>query len=324
MTWSRNKLNGQSKTLPVYILNQKKYKIIYLLVWLVIVWQGALLWMLLQLPSDHEISHPVRVSVARKEEESIWEGMKILCFMTTHLSQQHINALKNCWSKALNDVPMLRNSNLLIYSSCEHEGCTETILGKDSDLMKNVLSEFRSVRIEVPSRGDILEQVEIGAPMYGMKPDEWKKMLGAELAVKHGFAKGWFNDYDWVYRVNPDVIIRDDKFFEDAFRNDTVDGVFVECAPLWIHTDFFAFRPHAMSPDSFQFNREYKCAERQAFQEFHHILDTGRFQWLKGARPERLGYCRVAGAQSPVIHNHEFVDVECPNIQGHDEYYANY
>ena len=73
------------------------------------------------------------------------------------------------------------------------------------------------------------------------------KQLGAMVALSSNAAT--FHQYDWVVRVNPDVIVRNDQFLVDAFNDVGIDGAFVNCAtrgPVRFHTDFFAFRPRAV------------------------------------------------------------------------------
>jgi hypothetical protein len=87
------------------------------------------------------------------------------------------------------------------------------------------------------------------------------------IADGSGGDGGWFYDYDWIIRVNPDVLIRDSTFLRHVMmynnddssssnrsnRNDNkdrVDAILVDCnsttrngGPRRIHTDFFAIRP---------------------------------------------------------------------------------
>merc|ERR1712151_1377186 len=72
------------------------------------------------------------------------------------------------------------------------------------------------------------------------------------LASKHG----WFDEYDWVFRMNPDVIIQDDAWILDTITNDhDASLIYIECQPQLaprfhnvrkIHTDFFALKPSSI------------------------------------------------------------------------------
>ena len=79
-------------------------------------------------------------------------------------------------------------------------------------------------------------------------------MLPLQMAER----EGWFDGYDWVIRLNPDVIIRSDAHLLPLFARSNVDAVFVSCptrmAPalrLRVHTDFAAWRPKKIQKGAF-------------------------------------------------------------------------
>ena len=85
--------------------------------------------------------------------------------------------------------------------------------------------------------------------------------VGAILALVEGYKHGWFEDYDWVIRVNPDVLIRNDTFILASMAVDSVHGIFVDChdklcptgrgcSSRHVHTEIFAIRPRAISLDA--------------------------------------------------------------------------
>jgi hypothetical protein len=52
---------------------------------------------------------------------------------------------------------------------------------------------------------------------------------GAVVAMNEGFARGYFNAYDWVIRVNADALIRDDSWLLITFEHKEIHGVFADC-----------------------------------------------------------------------------------------------
>jgi hypothetical protein len=62
-----------------------------------------------------------------------------------------------------------------------------------------------------------------------------------------GVEEKWFDEYDWVIRLNPDVLILDDKWLLEIMRNSSIDGIFQDCTVCLLHTDFFAVRPRAVN-----------------------------------------------------------------------------
>jgi hypothetical protein len=71
-------------------------------------------------------------------------------------------------------------------------------------------------------------------------------------------------------------------------------------------TDFLAFRPNRVPADAFEnaYTRE-KNAENQATLVFAPMVQHGNDSWLLGAGPHG-GFCRVGGAASPVLHDHDY------------------
>lgn len=111
-----------------------------------------------------------------------------------------------------------------------------------------------------------------------------RRQQGAIQAMVRPFEKGWFTDYDWVLRVNPDVLIRDDTWLHEQIyaeeddngpddvsmptkRAPRVVGLVHNCFGVknsidsssnssdhdWykFNTDFTAFRPQALNATCF-------------------------------------------------------------------------
>lgn len=145
---------------------------------------------------------------------------------------------------------------------------------------------------------------------------------GAILALVEGFKNGWFKDYDWVVRLNPDVLIKNDTFILASMADKNVSGIFVDCLDTpcpagrgcpgrQIHTDFFAIRPKAVSLDAVLAVNE-TIAERMATKAFSGIVKNKADAWLPGTDPNK-GNCRVKGATSPVVHDHNLLGT-CPPV----------
>merc|ERR1719291_1625028 len=101
-------------------------------------------------------------------------------------------------------------------------------------------------------------------------------MLAMEMATQ----SRWFDGYDWVIRVNPDVLIVQDDYLIKNMLDSKVDGIFADCLDRantcdhtckgsLINTDFFAVRSSAMP----EFHRKtFNNAERQATATFQSIV----------------------------------------------------
>jgi hypothetical protein len=195
-------------------------------------------------------------------------GLRVAIQMTTHLSKIHRGFLTRCWPAATRRLTLLRHSDLIVFTSLNSSHLDEW-LGP---------LEFanKTVRHYVADERD---------PYHG----------GAKLGLVDPLEKGYLDAYDWVIRLNPDVLIRNETWLLTALQDPNIDGVFVWCSipsstfsnssvmafqrprsaaldsnqavpqhdqetngkMRLIHTDFMAFRPRAVTLDSRDSARQY-------------------------------------------------------------------
>mmetsp|Transcript_6499 Transcript_6499/g.15417 ORF Transcript_6499/g.15417 Transcript_6499/m.15417 type:complete len:288 (+) Transcript_6499:37-900(+) len=234
-------------------------------------------------------SVPVEGAVTRQEQDdqcalqlSATAPPRVAIFMTTRWSTVHQQFMP-CWETAGQQLSLIRDSDLILYTDAN-------ISGTDLERL-----HFRNIFIK-----------------HYQTPG---KEAGATQAVIDGFgSKGhqekWFDGYDWVRRVNPDVLIMNDAWLLEMMANPSVDAILADCFGL-IHTDFFAVRPHVIdaklaegcSPSSPKYGKvnaevHFTCITSP-------IISSGRYVWVKGVQHWK-GACRVKGAESPVLHQHAF------------------
>eukprot|EP00585_Thalassiosira_rotula_P011094 CAMPEP_0196154208 /NCGR_PEP_ID=MMETSP0910-20130528/38464_1 /TAXON_ID=49265 /ORGANISM="Thalassiosira rotula, Strain GSO102" /LENGTH=145 /DNA_ID=CAMNT_0041418171 /DNA_START=10 /DNA_END=447 /DNA_ORIENTATION=+ len=138
-------------------------------------------------------------------------------------------------------------------------------------------------------------------------------------------AEGWWEGYDWIVRVNPDVIIRDDSQLWDIMNHDeNATGILVNCiqsvAHPVVHTDFFAIQPRVLLRENLI---SRGSAEKNAEKVFTNaikksIVGEGNHRWLDAARPKRM-VCRAGFERdmrtTPVLHyHHKDVSKETDNF----------
>jgi len=124
---------------------------------------------------------------------------------------------------------------------------------------------------------------------------------------KRGLNEGWFLGYDWIVRINPDVIINNDTFLISNMHDSRVHGIFTDCfircknkvSCGLVHTDFIAFRPRYAGP---VFEGTFSTAERYATSQFMPVIQSGHAVWLPYTTQQ--GICRVTGKMSFVVHAH--------------------
>jgi hypothetical protein len=142
---------------------------------------------------------------------------------------------------------------------------------------------------------------------------------GAIQAMIDSFVDNWFDGYDWVIRLNPDVLIRKDTWLIQTMLNISMNGIFHDCfnrksynnATTDYHTDFYAFRPSAVDLNILLRSKD-KDAEPHMSNGFRNIFDSGHFAFVKGALNSKPGTCRIEGVDSPVVHSHTLWR-QCPN-----------
>ena len=215
-----------------------------------------------------------------------WSEVKLLIYMTTHLPDAHV-AFLPCWKDAIERLDIFKYADLMLFTSAD----------PTNEQLK--LLPFRNIEIK-----------RYRNPGY---------QSGAVQAMVEPFLDNvtWFDDYDWVMRVNPDVLIRDDQWLMQTMLNTTVDMIVHECVSTnkyktnaLIHTDFFAFRPSAVDRERLlNANRDH--AETHFTTSFRHLYDSGRFAYVEGGKNAIEGHCRIEGVGSPVLHVHELSNY-CP------------
>jgi hypothetical protein len=161
-----------------------------------------------------------------------------------------------------------------------------------------------------------------------------RKQLGARRAMVDLFLNKWFEGYDWVIRLNPDVLIRNDTWLVNTLLRPDIDAILLRYGPKKFHSDFCAFRPQAVI-DGWQKNLQRKLeqngasvadefmnkfrslrrssltAEEQMDIIFRPLVDASRVAGIPHAR-RRGPFARLMGSKSPVLHVHEILRF-CPN-----------
>jgi hypothetical protein len=165
---------------------------------------------------------------------------RILLYITTVFSKTHNDYFScYCWPQLMAKSKLLNRAEVIIFSSYM------TLL--DTSITETAQQLFASnphfeIKYSKPKDLEELQQES---------EDQNQFQMGANLAVKLGVSNGWFASYDWVIRINPDVLIRDSSWICDTMHRASIDGIFVPCNEKQIHIDFFAVRkPNAtVGPD---------------------------------------------------------------------------
>lgn len=221
------------------------------------------------------------------------DNMRVLVYITTHLPELHVAFLRKCWPGLIANSVLLQHADMLLFTAGE----------PPLDMLQDGFGG-KKVRVERYNNTGYQE--------------------GAMLAMETATVQRWFDGYDWVVRVNPDVLILDDEWLIETMLDDGVDGIFANCQDYLVcqknclnslvNSDFFAVRPMHLGPRSFsELPGPYQTAEDQATAAFREIVKEGRDRWIAGTNMQNT--CRIRGPGVPVLHAHSVVS-QCPLAKG--------
>lgn len=233
---------------------------------------------------------------------------RILLFITTHVSEQHMQFMERCWPYIIQNTKLVAMSDIFIFS-------TNTEDLRANEYMLSMLREMF-----VPVDHDYYLTYKKHRNITLVARDNPGYQRGANLAMKEAAMNDWFNGYEWVVRINPDVLIYNDTWILDIMTQDqNASAIFVNCLDSdrggsLTHTDFCAFRPEAFPRNLYSSMSDLKLnAEHTATAFFSEFLPNGTDRWLPDTGPHNT-QCRVGWKKrwgSPVIHSHGFLD-QCP------------
>ena len=218
---------------------------------------------------------------------SALNSTRVLLFLTTSGSSNHFSKLL-CTKKHMATNQRLQLADVLVHSN--------RYLGKD----------FRArVQDAFPNKNTTIVVKESKAQ------DQQQQTI--EMIV-YASSMGWFLQYRWVIHHHLDVIVNNDTILFNMMDHPSRDAVLANCLPdvhcvrsckkAVVHSDFFAFRPAAVS---FPRATRVKHAETFATELFSNTIASGRDSWI-----QKRGFndrsCRIrAGVRTGlkhIYHNH--------------------
>ena len=227
---------------------------------------------------------------------------KVLLYMTTHQSKEHMDFLEKCWPAAMNQFKMLQQVDLLYYYPVDQKAPTPLL---QSLPFANVTFQTYTPAVEGPTssrNGKRLERKRV-------------KQHGAKQALMDAYINHWFDGYDWVMRVNPDVLFRNTTWLWDRFQSITHDAIGLSTQPEKTHSDFIAFRPGALDQQALMQTSnnasEIETAEMHLYRALADVHTKNRFLTLQGAHRDG-NKARTVGTLSPVVHAHGLLR-HCPS-----------
>lgn len=248
------------------------------------------------------------------------------------MSKSHYWLLKTCWQNAIKKSFLLNSSDISIYLNTNEENRNEAV-----SFLENLFHN-RNLKIYFPVGKYKVKNTTLVDSLFAPKnksllndSNHLDKQYGAMQALSDASNEGWFYGYDWVIRLNPDVIIRNETALLKILFNDlNATAALVDCwkfrrkkepsLPILIHTDFFAIRPDSLPKNVFSVNFETQNAEASFTKQIeNYTLKKGSHRWVPNNEPLSPA-CRVGDNQNlnrvSVIHFHPKKNTmkskECP------------
>jgi hypothetical protein len=136
--------------------------------------------------------------VMTETQKQQWANTKLVIYMTTHLSKSHLRFL-SCWRDAIKRMEIFKYADLILYTS------------RQPSLRQLAMLPFHKITMKLYNNTGYSE--------------------GAIQAMIDPFVEKmtWFDEYDWVIRLNPDVLIRHDTWLIQTMLNTSIDGIFHDC-----------------------------------------------------------------------------------------------
>lgn len=249
------------------------------------------------------------------------KSSKVVLYITTHFSDLHIRYLHCCWPTLVQKSPLIGRSNIIIAST------NATPVPQDEiDFLKQLFANNPSYQFWTPLHNNHLNHCE--PYKLPLNPKKKTSVSYKQCLANYGVAFGWprlHQQYDWMIRLNPDVLIRNSQWILSAMTNTSLDAIFIHCGPgtRQIHTDFWAIRPKAVNmTHAFQHMARignHLNHERTAFQHFRPILANKRHMLVPNMDPSD-GVCRARGSKAPISHTHNSCsdDDICHELEGWD------
>lgn len=243
---------------------------------------------------------------------------RILLFITTHVSEEHFQFLERCWPFIVQNTKLVAMSDIFIFSA----------EANDRNASKAMLATVNELLVEADYNYTLEYKHNRTVTLVVSENPGYQE--GANLALKEAALHDWFEGYDWVVRINPDVLIYNDTWILDIMKHDqNASVIFADChdnpgaGAEHVHTDFMIFRPEVFPKETYgNMTINGSHAETTSSVFFSQVLPNRNesYRWLPDTG-NHGGICRVGHQKlwgSPVIHSHEFIN-SCPQPDRREE-----
>jgi hypothetical protein len=236
-------------------------------------------------------------------------GLNSVLYITTHFSDVHLRYLHCCWPILVKKSPLIQKLHIIVAAT----NFTPVKQEELDYLEKDLFASNPSYQFLTPSNASHLSHCQPFRLDPRMNPNREVTGSYKQCLANYGVSFGWaaVKDFDWMIRLNPDVLLRQSMWLLESMQNTSLDAFLISCGERTqqIHTDFWVVRPSAVvGGNEIPFLHMSKIRsrlnhERTAFHQFGRILAANRHAWVPGIMPSR-GICRARGSKAPVFHDH--------------------
>ena len=206
---------------------------------------------------------------------------RVLIYITAACGACHLYDLETRWPSSMRAAPLLVHAEILTYAGCKKN---------------HGASRWAHALALLPNKN-------VSLAWSNHNPS---KQEGASLAIVTALENGWFAGYDWIIRVNLDVVVKESAFLESKLLQANTSAVLAICAYNqfnYVPTDFFASRPQEMAAVPWTTKGN---AERAATAVFKPAIDEGRAVTFDKKNGQT---CRVRNMG--IFHEHQLTPLQC-------------
>lgn len=244
-----------------------------------------------------------QIRIIDKSEKKLYEYNatgKVLLYFTSILMPDRLEHFKHLWPLALRKSDMLRNADILIHAGV-YKSKNNQVYGSEPRMAKKLVNVSAT---PLHLYNTLLRSISVFPNQYIRIRyfDNPGYQQGAVKSMIDGLHEDWFTGYDWVIRLNPDVMIFDDTRLVSAMSNSSYHLIGSTCK-AGLMTDFVAFRPSQVEYKRWnqEWNVEKIMAEVWSSTAFRNILNSNKVFWLQNT--PNISSCRII--QFDILHDHK-------------------
>lgn len=210
--------------------------------------------------------------------------IRLAIILSTHMSPNHLTHLQTCWPNMLIQSPMLSRASIFIYATSY-----------------NISESWTAALARLPNNQTMYHKYNqhyVNGAVAPMRDPAFVRLIDPAL-------------FDWILRLNPDVVIYNIARVENMMHDPNVDAILAACAykdecqqlsgctKNHVHTDFTVFRAKLFLNMSLVIGQGH--AEAWMRDQLHDVVANHRERWISTHNQDRDCRLRIKGE---IMHEH--------------------